>query len=241
LSAPPRNPWHELPTAAPFVLPCDAAWLPLMQSPSLVEGEKNTARAALNLDLQPEPFFGPHAAPVVLLLANPGLGEDDAGHHRRADFVHALRAHVQSDSGAPHFHLLDPSHGPDQRWWRRQCGPLLRASGLSVEALAERLLCIEFFPYHSEQFVHAHLRLPSQHFSFELLRRAMRRDALVLCMRGYRYWCGAVPELATYAGLLRPKNPRSATLSAGNLGSEGFTRVLGALDVRLAPMQERSV
>jgi hypothetical protein len=46
---------------------------------------------------------------------------------------------------------------------------------------------------------------------------------------GDRYWCGAVPELATYTSLLRPKNPRSAALSAGNLGAEGFTRLLQRL------------
>jgi hypothetical protein len=234
------NPWRDLSVAAPFVPACDAPWLPLLQSP-VAEGDEDRARAALNLDLQPEPFFGPHEAPVVVLLLNPGVGEDDARHHQREDFTRALRAHVQSDSGAPHFHLLDPSQGPGHRWWLRQVGPVLKAAGCSVEQLAARLLCIEFFPYHSRSFAHAHLRLPSQRFSFELLQRAMRRDALVLCMRGFRNWCGAVPELASYAGLLRPKNARSASLSAGNLGAEGFARALSALEVGLAATQARGV
>lgn len=208
---------------------CDAPWLPLLQS-RMAEGNDVPASAALSLDLQPEPFFGPHEAPVVVLLLNPGLGEDDARHHLRGEFTLALRAHLQSGGGAPHFHLLDPSRGPGHRWWLRQVGPVLKASGCSVEQLAARLLCIEFFPYHSRSFAHAHLRLPSQRFGFELLQRAMRRGALVLCMRGYRYWCGAVPELANYAALLRPKNPRSASLSVGNLGGEGFARVLRALE-----------
>lgn len=225
---------------APFVPACDAPWLPLLQS-SVAEADNEEASAALALDLQPEPFFGPHEAPVVVLLLNPGLGKDDARQHRREDFTRALRAHVQSERGAPHFHLLDPSHGPGHRWWLRQVGPVLKASDCSVEQLAARLLCIEFFPYHSRSFGHAHLRLPSQRFGFALLQRALRRGALVLCMRGYRYWCGAVPELASYAGLLRPKNPRSASLSAGNLGAEGFARVLSALDVGLAATQARGI
>lgn len=232
------NPWRELPVAAPFVPACDASWLHLLQSP--VAGRKDEpASATLDLDLQPEPFFGPHEAPVVVLLLNPALGEDDARHHLRGEFTLALRAHLQGGGGAPHFHLLDPSRGPGHRWWLRQVGPVLKASGCSVEQLAACLLCIEFFPYHSRSFAHAHLRLPSQRFGFELLQRAMRRGALVLCMRGYRYWCGAVPELANYAALLRPKNPRSASLSAGNLGAEGFARVLRALDVGRAAMQAR--
>jgi hypothetical protein len=229
------NPWRELPVAAPFVPACDAPWLPLLQSRA-AEADDEEASVALALNLQPEPFFGPHEAPVVVLLLNPGLGEDDARHHQRDDFTRALRAHVQSERGAPHFHLLDPTHGPGHRWWLRQVGPVLKASGGSVEQLAARLLCIEFFPYHSRSFGHAHLRLPSQRFGFALLRRAVQRGALVLCMRGYRHWCGAVPELANYSGLLRPRSARSASLSAGNLGAEGFARVLGALDVGRAAL-----
>lgn len=240
MSASADNPWRALPVAAPFVPTCDAPWLPLLQS-RVVERDEESASAALDLDLQPEPFFGPHEAPVVVLLLNPGLGEDDARHHLRGEFTLALRAHLQGGGGAPHFHLLDPSRGPGHRWWLRQVGPVLKASGCSVEQLAARLLCIEFFPYHSRSFAHAHLRLPSQRFGFALLQRAMRRGALVLCMRGYRNWCGAVPELANYAGLLRPKNPRSASLSAGNLGAEGFARVLRALDVGSAATQAWNV
>lgn len=234
-----RNPWRDLSAAAPFVPACDVPWLPLLPSP-VTEGENEKPSAVLNLDLQPEPFFGPHEAPVVVLLLNPGLGEDDARHHQRDEFTRALRAHVQSESGGAHFHLLDPSRGPGHRWRLRKVGPLLKAASCSVEQLAARLLCIEFFPYHSKAFAHAHLRLPSQHFSFELLRRAMRRDALVLCMRGYRYWSGAVPELANYAGLLRPKNPRSAALSEGNIGKDGFARLRLAVEgasARLSPVR----
>jgi len=223
-----RNPWHTLPLVPPFVPACDAPWLPLLQSSVSVDDDKARS-VALNLDLQPEPFFGAHAAPVVVLLLNPGLGDEDARHHQRGDFTRALRAHVQSDGGAPHFHLLDSSKGPGHQWWLRQIKPLLTASGCTLEQLAARLLCIEFFPYHSKSFAHDHLRLPSQHFSFDLLRRAMRRDALVLCMRGFRYWSGAVPELANYSGLLRPKSHRSASLSEGNLGADGFARLLSAL------------
>ena len=239
MSASADNPWRALPVAAPFVPACDAPWLPLLQS-RVAEADNEEAGAALALDLQPEPFFGPHEAPVVVLLLNPGLGKDDAHHHGREDFTRALRAHVQSERGAPHFHLLDPSHGPGHRWWLRQVGPVLKASGCSVEQLAARLLCIEFFPNHSRSFGHAHLRLPSQRFSFALLQRAIQRGALVLCMRGYRYWCGAVPELADYPGLLRPKSARSAWLSAGNLGAKGFARVLRALEVN-APSAESHV
>lgn len=239
MSASADNPWRELPVAAPFVPACDAPWLPLLQLP-VAEGDEESASAALDLDLQPEPFFGPHEAPVVVLLLNPGLGDDDARHHLRDEFTLALRAHLQIEGGAPHFHLLDPSRGPGHRWWLRQVGPVLKASGCSVEQLAARLLCIEFFPYHSRSFGHAHLRLPSQRFGFALLQRAIQRGALVLCMRGYRYWCGAVPELADYPGLLRPKSARSASLSAGNLGAKGFARVLRALEVN-APSAESHV
>lgn len=214
------NPWRRLPAEAPYVLGADAPY---------VDYFNRSAQPAHRIDtrLLPEPMFGPHAAPVVVLLLNPGLGDSDAQHHRREDFRDALREHLAAEQGAPHFHLLDETQGPGRVWWHRQCTSLIDEVGL--HALARGTLCLEFFPYHSQSFAHGHLRLPSQRFTFELLKRAIDRGALVLCMRGLRLWCGAVPNLAGYAGLIAPANPRSAALSTRNLGASGYARVCAAL------------
>jgi hypothetical protein len=97
-----------------------------------------------------------------------------------------------------------------------------------VESLPSRLLSVEFSPYHSKSFGHGHLRLPSQEYSFQLVKQAMQREALIVCMRGQSLWFGAIPELATYDRLLNLRNPRSASLSPGNLN--GFDQILAAVN-----------
>jgi hypothetical protein len=88
------------------------------------------------------------------------------------------------------------------------------------------MLALEFPPYHSKRFAHAHLRLPSQQFTFELLRRAIKRGAVIVCVRGFREWVVAVPELATYP-VVRTRSKQAAALSSRNLSN--FRSVVKAL------------
>lgn len=169
----------------------------------------------IDTHLLPEPFFGRRDAPVVILLLNPGLGSNDREHHENRRFAEILLADLHSPNPAHHFHLSDPTQGPGHSWWNRACRELIKDVG--HERVSRGLLSIEFSPYHSQVFAHAHMRLPSQIFGFELVRQAIARQANIVCMRGLRIWTGAVPELGTYKNLLVPKSNRTAALSVGNL------------------------
>jgi hypothetical protein len=59
------------------------------------------------------------------------------------------------------------------------------------ECVADSILCVEYFPYHSQSFNHSRLRLPSQEYSFQLVREAIRRRVIIFnCVaRG----CGQAP------------------------------------------------
>ena len=52
------------------------------------------------------------------------------------------------------------------------------------------------------------------------------REATIVIARGERLWMGAVPELAAYPCLLRLSNPWIASLSARNVGDEGYETLL---------------
>ncbi|HMM46345.1 MAG TPA: hypothetical protein PKE41_12090, partial [Candidatus Macondimonas sp.] len=93
------------------------------------------------------------------------------------------------------------------------------------ERIAARLLAVQFFPYHSPQFDHGLLRLPSQAFGFALVRRAIARDALII-MRGAKYWLGAVPELARHRSVARLNAPINAALTPGNVGESVYQQLL---------------
>jgi hypothetical protein len=59
--------------------------------------------------------------------------------------------------------------------------------------------------------------LPSQAYSFSLVRRAIERGAEIVVMRSKRLWFEAIPELARYGRTHLGSNPRSPFLSPGNL------------------------
>lgn len=202
-----RNPWTRIPTKPPFVLAED---LPFVSA----FNRRASPEQKIDLRLLPEPFFGPFDAPVVVLLQNPGLGAKDLRHHKNQQFAASLRRSLRARVHRVHFHLVDPTRGPGYHWWHRTCKELINRFTAAV--LARRLLALEFAPYHSKRFAHAHLRLPSQEFNFSLLRRAIERRAVIVCIRGYREWLGAVPELSSCT-VLRTRSKQAAALSSRNL------------------------
>lgn len=73
----------------------------------------------------------------------------------------------------------------------------------------------------------ARWRVPSQAYTFLLVSQAIQRKALIICMRGARYWLGALPALADYDRYCVISNPRSSSISVRNLPA--FRKVVDAL------------
>lgn len=218
------NPWLDLPSSPEYVLPCDRATVDVFGV-----NESIDSPARLVTDLLPEPWVGSLDAPVILLGLNPGFDPGDYVWQAAAAYRARLLACLVGESqGYPFYHLAPGATGPAALWWRRALGPLLSRYP-SEERVRNRLLCLEYFPYHSRVFAHTHLRLPSQAFTFEVLRNALRRNAVVIAMRGMKIWLGAVPELAHHPRLFRASNPQRFSLSPGNC-HDAWSHVLSALD-----------
>lgn len=208
-----RNPWRHLPNSGPYVLPDDRPFVEMFNHSA-------TESTRIHTELLPEPFFGRFDAPIVVLLLNPGFSAEDAAYHAQPKFRSRLRASIQAESEfPPHFHLSRIAVWPGGKWWLRSVGPLIQEVG--QDCVANNLLAIEYFPYHSLTFRHGQLRLPSQEFSFSLVGAAIDRKAKIICVRGASTWFGAVPQLATYNRYSQVENPRSASLSKKNLSSFG--------------------
>lgn len=215
------NPWAAIPRAPAYVLPSDKLFIDVFNKDAA-----NDLR--VRCDLVPEPFFGPFNAPVVVLLLNPGVDKGDVRAHADRELRDALmRNLLREDTEMPHVHLHPDAEHPGAKWWKSSAKAL---SSLAQQRLAERLLAIEYFPYHSATFGHGSLRLPSQEFSFELVRRAIMRDAVIVMGRGRRLWFGAVPELANCGKLLSLASERRFTLSSRNLGDQGFEQLCTAIE-----------
>ena len=206
-----RNPWLDLPSSTPLTLASDAA---LLQAFNLGAAKVNQ----YDLSLFPEPFFGSPIAPVVILNLNPGLSPGDAAVHAQPGFA-AMSRHSLAHSLSPYpfLHLQPTNVTPGEQWWHRRTRELV--SEVGFEAVASGLSCVQYMPYHSQRFATSSPRLPSQAFSFHLVRQAMARQAEIVVMRSRKLWFSAVPELASYERLHFGTAPRSPYISPGNLKS----------------------
>jgi hypothetical protein len=214
------NPWLSLPAAAPYVLPEDRA---------LVERYNRGAPESyrIQLGVLPEPFLGRPDAPVVLLALNPGYSDGDPAVHASPRFAAHARANLAHAARHYPFYLLDPANdGPGRQWWRRRLKTLLEE--FPEERVASALLCVEYFPYHSRRFRAAGLALPSQRYGFGLVRRALARGAVVVCMRARTLWTAAVPELGAPGRLLVLRTPQNVAVSPRNC-PDGYGQIRRAL------------
>ncbi len=191
------NPWLHLPDSELFVLPSD-------KDAIIKANSKGSADGFIHLELLPEPFLGDINAPVVLLNLNPGYSPDDILQHQHAYFSDVLRKNLRHEALDYPFYLLDPNiGGSGYWWWQRKLRSLIEDVG--NQTVARNVFCVEYFPYHSHRFHHRGLIVPSQLYSFSLVRSAMARGAIIILMRSKRLWLDAVPELAKYANFCELK------------------------------------
>ncbi len=232
----PQNPWNRLPAKSPYVLPEDADLVHGSNLSALKRYEKRPDRYEMyQIRLQhilPEPYLGRPDAPVVLLNLNPGSNPRDIEWHSDPLFTERSRGnllHCQTDYP---FYLLDPSI-KRTCWWERKLKCLMKCFGdgdSGRRVVANSVFCVEFFPYHSKKFNHGHLRLPSQRYSFWLVRQAIQRQAVILIMRSEKRWfeVEVLPELKTYSRLYTAQSVQNPAISERNFG-EGFEEAIKAI------------
>lgn len=214
------NPWSYLPDSTPFVLEQDAKAIATFNRSAKPD-------TFVHLELLPEPFLGNPIAPVVLLGLNPGYSPDDITHHQVEQFAILSRYNLQHRDVDYPFYLLNPVlDAPGGKWWAQRLSRLIAAKGR--KAVAQHVLCIEYFPYHSRRFAHAKLKVSSQEYSMQLLRDAIRRDAVIVVMRAEKLWLASVPELAQAKHTYRLNSVQNTTISLNNC-PDGYNHVLDAL------------
>ena len=164
---------------------------------------------------------------MVLLGLNPGFDEGDldaaSNEAIQLPWLDALRLR---DSAI--FHRLHPDQARvgGSLWWPQRLRALTDILG--VNAVMTGLACAEWFPYASRKFIPIGEPLPSQKFTFELVRSAVARGALLIIMRSRALWTKSVPELADQR-VITLINNRNPTISPGNMKPSERKRLLAAL------------
>ena len=229
-----ENPWNLLPVQPPFVLSEE-------KDKVLAFNVNAHPNHFLHLDIIPEPFVGRQDAPVVL-LGNIGGGPEFEGDQPSAyklepAFQDRVRKNLLHDpSDFPLLWFAPGYYDPGTGWWERKLKQLLREFGngdIAMSKLARSILSVEFFPYSAHRYGHDRLPLPSQKYSFALVRNAVQRGAVIVLRHGERRWRGAVPELATYPNVVRLKEVRRALITPGNCHDDGFQKIVRAIKASL--------
>jgi hypothetical protein len=183
----------------------------------------------------PEPFIGnPKSARIVLLGLNPGHSEDDEATYRdNSDFRNSMFRNLRHESQEYPFYPLSPAFRKTGagRWWYARTRQMRDLSGLNDHELANRLMVIEWFPYHSISFAIPSNLCTSQNYSFQLAKQMLQDGRLVVLMRARKLWSevdsrfGSVPCL---------KNHQCSYITKGNTG-EWFNRILETLKSNAQP------
>lgn len=180
----------DVPTEPPFVAPIDRTAL----------SRPRFRKDQLHFEVIPEPYIGsPQTAKILLLALNPGFVPEDARNLESEQFRRSARANLTHDAEVPFYYFADGLEWTGGfRWWQAYVGKFFQAEGVTRDQLARGIMSVEVFPYHSVSYHHNHDYLPSQRYSFQVVRTAMAAGKQIVIMRAVRRWLEAVPELAGY-------------------------------------------
>lgn len=212
------NPWVNLPMSAPFVLPSDKELIDRFNGE---RPEEDIHR--IHLTPIPESFLGHRDAQLVLLNLNPGFNKANLPFYEPGTLLSQTARLNLTHASLPYpFWVLNPAFNNygGHAWWRKRLGRLIaqcdidEASALHVAS--QNILCVEYFPYHSTRCGRLLPFLKSQEYGFHLVRRAIRRGAVIVIMRAKERWLSAVPELQGYQPCFDVRNFQSPYISCQN-------------------------
>ncbi len=204
---------------APYVLPEDLA---------VIENHKNFI--GLRLDTLPEPLVGGlNNAKIIFLALNPGFTDSDVSVNMKLPaFLEGCRNNLNDPYESPFYYFnggLEETGG--YKWWSAKLKPLINA-GISLETLRDKVMMIEYFPYHSINYKHINAFTPSQLYSFEIVKEAIKQQKTIVIMRSKALWLQAVPELADY-NFMTLSSAQNVVISPKNIGELNFRVLLQEL------------
>lgn len=184
----------------------------------------------LHLEVLPEPFTGNPKANIILLNLNPGFYERNETFFQDPTydyFVKTNRANLNhEDQAFPFYHLdLGNVSSPGYYWWGRKLKQLINRYG--TQKIAEEVFNLEYFPYASPHFGFNKVILASQKYTFYPLEEALKRNAIVILMRGKNLWEQAVPALKDYS-YYTLNSAQSASISEKNCPG-GYAQIVKRL------------
>lgn len=214
-----NNPWKDLPQNAPFILETD-------KEEVLTFNTKAKPIVKIQHHVLPEPYIGNPNAPVVLLNLNPGYADEDVAYYQTEFVLQLWQKNLFHMPMEYPFYILHPEFDQElggTMWWRTKLREMIEICG--TKKVTKNICCIEYFPYHSIRYKPLKAPLESQRYSFDLVKKAIDNQAVIIVMRSEKSWLTAVPELENYMHLYRLNSKQNVAVSRNNC-PEGFSKIL---------------
>lgn len=226
-----KNPWLKLSLKPPYILEEDKDIINEFN-------KKANQNNYIFTNSLAKPFCGnPLKATIILLQLNPGTdnpkgfnndndGGDDFIGLNIPGYKSDIYKNIKHKKIAYPFVDLNPKYrlSGGFRYWADKISPFIESKE-DYKKISNKICCLEFFPYHSKNYKYLGEILECQKYNFELLEKAMDRDAIIIVMRGLKQW---LPKLKQYKYItLRSK--RNVILSKKNLG-KNFDLIQKALE-----------
>jgi hypothetical protein len=127
----------------------------------------------------------------------------------------------------PHFFFDPQLAGTDGYiWYAKRFKHLIEAT--SQRNVAKKVMSCELVPYHSFSWKKPKDMPVTQKYTFNLVKQAIERDAVILIGRGKKDWFENVPNLKKYSKYFQPASPQCAYISPKNYG-KNFNKIVEAI------------
>ena len=181
--------------------------------------------------LEPFPYLGNPEAPILVLLANPGVSEQESQASFRMSPEELLMkrrnlTHSGLDSSEPGS-VFPNAPKMESLYFDSRVKELIEET--SPERVSKGLFFVNFHAYHSKSWQAIPFTFETQRYSFDLVDKAIKRGSIIVTGRNLLGWFTAVPDLYDYKYRVAFKSPRSSHLSKGNLENDAYQEILKRL------------
>ena len=215
-----KNPWLKLNTEKPpYILNIDSKTINEFNS------RRNNENYKIRLDNLPTPYAGNfNKAKILLLQLNPGSeilpGLEPTENHEFLIYKNLKKVLAKSlkheDMEYP-FYWLNPEFmlTGGFKYWARIFSTVIN-NRKDYKKIANKICCVQYFPYHSKNYQHINKILDSQEYSFNLVKNFIKKpDKMIIIMRSPRRWLDVIPELNKY-NTVALKSTRNPVLTENN-------------------------
>ncbi|GHU87396.1 hypothetical protein FACS189476_02780 [Spirochaetia bacterium] len=215
-----ENPWKSLnKNNGEYIANCDKNDINSFYRYSLI------GDYSLQLKCMPGPYMGnPQKAAVFILALNPGhSGIEDIKFTNENEelMLNNLQHKIEN---YPFFLLNQKFKGTGgYEWWYKKSKYFINELG--IEWFSKLMCNVEYFPYCSKKYKNINKILPSQYYTFSLIRDAIKNKKIIIIMRGKTYWYKAIPELENYKDVYFLHSTQNVILSPNNLGINEYNTI----------------